>query len=175
MSRRLDNHVWLKREDLQPVFSFKLRGAYNKMSRLDDAQLALGVVAASAGNHAQGLAMAAQKINGKARLTSARLLPNGGEIRLPSREKTITSPMAVPAYAAPTPLSWKISVIRIAMKPSRKRPATATAAQTKTPSENDSVPIPKTVIRVATINSFLRAPNRSDNMAMGMAAIRLTP
>ena len=49
MSRRLDNRVWLKREDLQPVFSFKLRGAYNKMSRLSAAQLAAGVVAASAG------------------------------------------------------------------------------------------------------------------------------
>ena len=66
MSRRLDNRVWLKREDLQPVFSFKLRGAYNKMSRLSAAQLERGVVAASAGNHAQGLAMAAQKMDAKA-------------------------------------------------------------------------------------------------------------
>jgi threonine dehydratase len=66
MSRRLDNRVWLKREDLQPVFSFKLRGAYNKMSRLSQAQLALGVVAASAGNHAQGLAMAANRMRVKA-------------------------------------------------------------------------------------------------------------
>ncbi len=55
MSRRLDNEVWLKREDLQPVFSFKLRGAYNKMYRLSEEQRARGVVAASAGNHAQGL------------------------------------------------------------------------------------------------------------------------
>ena len=62
MSRRLGNNVWLKREDLQPVFSFKLRGAYNKMNRLSEAQRALGVVAASAGTHAQGLAMAAQKL-----------------------------------------------------------------------------------------------------------------
>ena len=45
MSRRLGNQVWLKREDLQPVFSFKLRGAYNKMSRLSPEQLAAGVVA----------------------------------------------------------------------------------------------------------------------------------
>ena len=66
MSRRLNNRVWLKREDLQPVFSFKLRGAYNKMNRLTEAQRARGVVAASAGNHAQGLAMAAQKMNVKA-------------------------------------------------------------------------------------------------------------
>ncbi len=66
MSRRLDNHVWLKREDLQPVFSFKLRGAYNKMNRLSQEQRARGVVAASAGNHAQGVAMAAQKMNVRA-------------------------------------------------------------------------------------------------------------
>ncbi len=60
LSRRLDNPVWLKREDLQPVFSFKLRGAYNKMAGLTPEQLARGVVAASAGNHAQGVALAAQ-------------------------------------------------------------------------------------------------------------------
>jgi len=60
LSRRLHNHVWLKREDLQPVFSFKLRGAYNKMVNLDPAALRHGVVAASAGNHAQGVALAAQ-------------------------------------------------------------------------------------------------------------------
>ena len=60
LSRRLDNHVWLKREDMQPVFSFKLRGAYNKMAHLTKAQLKRGVVAASAGNHAQGVAMSAQ-------------------------------------------------------------------------------------------------------------------
>ena len=63
MSNRLDNQVWLKREDLQPVFSFKLRGAYNKMNHLSADQRDLGVVAASAGNQAQGLAMAAQKMN----------------------------------------------------------------------------------------------------------------
>jgi threonine dehydratase len=76
MSRRLDNQVWLKREDLQPVFSFKLRGAYNKMSRLSPEQLAAGVVTASAGNHAQGLAMAAQKLNVKATIVMPRTTPN---------------------------------------------------------------------------------------------------
>ncbi len=59
---RLDNRVWLKREDLQPVFSFKLRGAYNKMSRLREDERVRGVVTASAGNHAQGLAMAASRM-----------------------------------------------------------------------------------------------------------------
>ena len=66
MSRRLDNRVWLKREDLQPVFSFKLRGAYNKMHHLTSEQRACGVVTASAGNHAQGLAMAASRMKVKA-------------------------------------------------------------------------------------------------------------
>ena len=62
LSRRFANEVFLKREDLQPVFSFKLRGAYNKMAGLSADVLAAGVVAASAGNHAQGVALAAQKL-----------------------------------------------------------------------------------------------------------------
>ena len=66
LSRRLDNHIWLKREDLQPVFSFKLRGAYNKISGLSEAEVANGIIAASAGNHAQGVALAAKRRNFKA-------------------------------------------------------------------------------------------------------------
>ena len=66
LSRRLGNRILLKREDLQPVFSFKLRGAYNKMALLDPARLQAGVVAASAGNHAQGVALAAQKLGCRA-------------------------------------------------------------------------------------------------------------
>ena len=62
LTRRLGNTVLLKREDMQPVFSFKVRGAYNKMAQLPDAVLARGVIAASAGNHAQGVALAAQKL-----------------------------------------------------------------------------------------------------------------
>ncbi|MCP9833218.1 MULTISPECIES: threonine ammonia-lyase, biosynthetic [unclassified Cyanobium] len=62
LSRRLLNQVLLKREDLQPVFSFKLRGAYNKMVGLERAELDRGVIAASAGNHAQGVALAAQRL-----------------------------------------------------------------------------------------------------------------
>ncbi|WP_257308812.1 threonine ammonia-lyase, biosynthetic [Geothrix fuzhouensis] len=62
LSSRLGCPVWLKREDLQPVFSFKLRGAYNKIAQLDPAQRAQGVIAASAGNHAQGVALAARKL-----------------------------------------------------------------------------------------------------------------
>ena len=66
LSERLGNRLLLKREDLQPVFSFKLRGAYNKMSRLPTAALRRGVVAASAGNHAQGVALAAQRLGAAA-------------------------------------------------------------------------------------------------------------
>ena len=66
LSRRLGNRVLLKREDTQPVFSFKLRGAYNKMSRLAPEALARGVICASAGNHAQGVALSARRLGCKA-------------------------------------------------------------------------------------------------------------
>ena len=66
LSRRLNNRVLLKREDLQPVFSFKLRGAYNKISGLSPDLLEKGVICASAGNHAQGVALAAQRLGAKA-------------------------------------------------------------------------------------------------------------
>ena len=66
LSKRLGNQVWLKREDLQPVFSFKLRGAFNKMASLTAEELARGVIAASAGNHAQGVALAAQTLDCRA-------------------------------------------------------------------------------------------------------------
>ena len=66
LSRRLGNQVLLKREDQQPVFSFKLRGAYNKMARLDAEALARGVICASAGNHAQGVALAARRLGCRA-------------------------------------------------------------------------------------------------------------
>jgi len=66
LSRRLDNTVLLKREDLQPVFSFKLRGAYNKIAGLGREARGRGVIAASAGNHAQGVALAAARLHVKA-------------------------------------------------------------------------------------------------------------
>ncbi|MEY3522877.1 MAG: hypothetical protein RIT33_294 [Pseudomonadota bacterium] len=66
LSARINNKVLLKREDNQPVFSFKLRGAYNKMAHLSPADLKRGVIAASAGNHAQGVALAAAKLDCKA-------------------------------------------------------------------------------------------------------------
>ena len=61
LSARVGNRILMKREDLQPVFSFKLRGAYNRISRLDDEVAARGVICSSAGNHAQGVALAARK------------------------------------------------------------------------------------------------------------------
>jgi threonine dehydratase len=66
LSRRLNNQILLKREDMQPVFSFKLRGAYNKMAQLSPELLARGVIAASAGNHAQGVALSARRLKTRA-------------------------------------------------------------------------------------------------------------
>ncbi len=76
LSGRLGRKVLLKREDLQPVFSFKLRGAYNKMSGLDPAQIAKGVVCASAGNHAQGVALAAARLGARAVIVMPRTTPS---------------------------------------------------------------------------------------------------
>jgi threonine dehydratase len=66
LSARLGNRLMLKREDMQPVFSFKLRGAYNKMANLPASALRQGVIAASAGNHAQGVALASEKLGCRA-------------------------------------------------------------------------------------------------------------
>ncbi|HID00311.1 MAG TPA: threonine ammonia-lyase, biosynthetic [Piscirickettsiaceae bacterium] len=75
LSQRLENSVWLKREDLQPVFSFKLRGAYNKLVNLTQAQKEAGVIAASAGNHAQGVALAANRMGIQATIVMPRTTP----------------------------------------------------------------------------------------------------
>ena len=75
LSERLGNSIWLKREDLQPVFSFKIRGAYNKLTQLSDEERARGVVTASAGNHAQGLALAAKVLGVKATIVMPKVHP----------------------------------------------------------------------------------------------------
>jgi len=75
LSERLGNQILLKREDLQPVFSFKIRGAYNKVAQLSEAELARGVVTASAGNHAQGVALAAKHLGIKAIIVMPRTTP----------------------------------------------------------------------------------------------------
>ena len=91
LSLRLNNTVLLKREDQQPVFSFKLRGAYNKMAHLSPAQLEKGVICASAGNHAQGVALSAQKLGSRAVIVMPTTTPQlkidavkgwGGEVIL---------------------------------------------------------------------------------------------
>jgi threonine dehydratase len=91
LSKRLGNKVWLKREDQQPVFSFKLRGAYNKMAHLTAEQLARGVICASAGNHAQGVALSAKKLGCRAVIVMPTTTPRvkidavqalGGEVVL---------------------------------------------------------------------------------------------
>lgn len=91
LSARLHNQIFLKREDQQPVHSFKLRGAYNKLSHLSEAECIHGVIAASAGNHAQGLALAANKLGIKATIVMPKTTPDikvdnvrrfGGEVRL---------------------------------------------------------------------------------------------
>jgi len=75
LSLRLDNKVYLKREDLQPVFSFKLRGAYNKIASLTEEERKKGVIAASAGNHAQGVALSAKKLGIKALIVMPKTTP----------------------------------------------------------------------------------------------------
>jgi threonine dehydratase len=91
LSARMGNRVLLKREDMQPVFSFKLRGAYNKMAHLTPTQRKRGVIAASAGNHAQGVALAAQKLGCRAVIVMPTTTPGikidavkkrGGEVVL---------------------------------------------------------------------------------------------
>ena len=91
LSERLGNTVLLKREDQQPVFSFKLRGAYNKMAHLSAEQLHKGVICASAGNHAQGVAMSARKLGTRAVVVMPTTTPQvkvdavralGGDVQL---------------------------------------------------------------------------------------------
>ncbi len=75
LSKRCKNQILFKREDLQPVFSFKLRGAFNCMFQLSDAAKAKGVVAASAGNHAQGVAISGQKLGIKTTIVMPKITP----------------------------------------------------------------------------------------------------
>jgi threonine dehydratase len=76
LSKRLDNNVLIKREDLQPIFSFKIRGAYNCISQLSDAQKASGLVTASAGNHAQGVALSAKHLGINATIIMPKTTPD---------------------------------------------------------------------------------------------------
>jgi threonine dehydratase len=91
LSRRLGASVFYKREDLQPVFSFKIRGAYNRIRQLSAAELARGVICASAGNHAQGVALSAKALGARSKIVMPRTTPSikveavknlGGEVLL---------------------------------------------------------------------------------------------
>src|SRR6476660_10410201 len=75
LSSRIGNSLWIKREDMQEVFSFKVRGAYNKMVKLSPEVLKEGVVTAAAGNHAQGVALAAQRLNCRATIVMPTTTP----------------------------------------------------------------------------------------------------
>ena len=91
LSQRTGNRIYFKREDMQSVFSFKLRGAYNKMAHLPPAQLKRGVICASAGNHAQGVALSASTLGCRAVIVMPTTTPavkvdavraRGGEVVL---------------------------------------------------------------------------------------------
>ncbi|MDH3325857.1 MAG: threonine ammonia-lyase, biosynthetic [Gammaproteobacteria bacterium] len=91
LSKRTNNNIFIKREDLQPVFSFKLRGAHNKISQLNDAAKSAGVIAASAGNHAQGVALSSQRLGIRSIIVMPKTTPqikvsavkhHGGEVIL---------------------------------------------------------------------------------------------
>src|SRR3954464_15885206 len=91
LSARMENRIYFKREDMQSVFSFKLRGAYNKMANLTAAQLKRGVICASAGNHAQGVALGATRLGCRAVIVMPTTTPQmkvdavkarGGEVVL---------------------------------------------------------------------------------------------
>src|SRR5215469_10993122 len=75
LSNRVGNAVWLKREDQQPVFSFKIRGAYNRIARLSQAERVVGVITASAGNHAQGVALSARHLGIRAVIVMPKTTP----------------------------------------------------------------------------------------------------
>jgi len=91
LSTRINNQLFLKREDVQDVFSFKVRGAYNKMVKLSPAALERGVVTASAGNHAQGVALAAQRLNCRATIVMPVTTPQIKLQAVEARGATVVS------------------------------------------------------------------------------------
>ena len=121
MSARLDSEVLLKREDLQPVFSFKLRGAYNKIAHLSESVASRGVICASAGNHAQGVALAAKHRGIAAVIVMPQTTPQikvsavaalGGEVVLHGDEYDSAYEHALASCASATSPSCIRSTIR---------------------------------------------------------------
>jgi threonine dehydratase len=121
LSATLGNAVLLKREDLQPTFSFKIRGAYTRLSRLTDAQRERGVITASAGNHAQGVAMAASHLGIKATIVMPTTTPSlkvegvrsrGGHVVLHGESFPMHWPMRWPWPTRTAPPSCHRSMTR---------------------------------------------------------------
>ena len=101
LSSMVGNQVWLKREDLQPVFSFKVRGAYNKLIHLSREQMQTGVVACSAGNHAQGVALSASKLG----IPATIVMP----LATPEIKASSTRPRRCLLYTSPSPRDGLLS------------------------------------------------------------------
>jgi len=101
LSARLGRTVLLKREDMTPIFSFKLRGAYNRIAHLDDAGRAAGVIAASAGNHAQGVAYAATRLGIRCRIVMPRTAATAS--RSSSSGTTTRPPPSIARPSRPRP------------------------------------------------------------------------
>ena len=102
LSDRINNRILMKREDLQPVFSFKLRGAYNKIAGLSQEELANGVICSSAGNHAQGVALAAKKRGVRAVIVMPVTTPAIRELsarKFSNRPTGISMPFSFPSAA----------------------------------------------------------------------------
>ena len=110
LSARLNNNVLIKREDLQPVFSFKLRGAYNKLINMPEAARKKGVIAASAGNHAQGVALAASRMNVPATIVMPQTTP---EIKVNAVANGAARSFSMATISQrPMPRPWRSSIRR---------------------------------------------------------------
>ena len=105
LSARIERPALLKREDLQPVFSFKIRGAYNKIAALSQAELARGVICASAGNHAQGVALAAAKRGAAATIVMPTTTP--GKARSGWRSCASTPIRSTPSSSPSAAAGWR--------------------------------------------------------------------
>ena len=90
LSNRLGNEVYLKREDQQPIFSFKIRGAYNKIRSLSQEEKDKGVICVSAGNHGQGIALSAKKLGIKAKVVMPLTTP---QIKVNEQRNALTFPL----------------------------------------------------------------------------------
>ena len=118
-------------------------------------------------------AKAPQKRNGKPEFISARLLPMGGEMNEPRREKVNATPRAVPAYVAPTSLVSISVVKKTAINPSRTIPAIITEGHTSGPLPIDNRATPIVVISIASRMTVFLEPSLLDNKTIGMVAVRL--